>query len=430
MRELSKVFLESVGCFVSQTETNHIAAYLSSNGYQLVDSIDKAEAIILTTCAFIEERANRTHNVILDYLARRNDNTPIYIVGCFTRIEVDKISELLNKYENVFAVEEVEKLQGIFEGDKSWDSAGYNDFFSHPYHAKMAEAAGGRGGWKGRTIKKTFSFLDSVFEKNLLSYYMHRHIPYNLFEMGEGTELWTIFASKGCTHNCAFCAVRIARGKYRSKPISSIVDEIKAGIEKGYRRTMLMGEELGSYGVDLKNGNPLATLLETIIAEDLPIEVGLWYIDCFKLPEAVPALEALAEKGRLFFIGTPFQSGSKRILELMNRRYSLEESIEIIAKLRRHPNLIIASIFMVGFPTETEEDFLASVTLAEKGYFDNAAVYCYSPRPGTAAAKMEDDVPESVKVERQKKLQEIIWRNGRKRLLKYAAHQFGLSKRG
>jgi MiaB/RimO family radical SAM methylthiotransferase len=385
-----------------------------------VDTIDEAGAIILTTCAFIEERAHKTHRVILDYVAKRSGNTPIYIVGCFTRIEVKRVNELLSTYENVFAVEEVEELQEFFEGDNSWDSVGYNDFFSHPYYENMTGTAGDEKAWKDKIIRSTFSLLDSAFNKNLLSYYMHRHIPYNLFFMDEKTRLWTIIASKGCTHNCSFCAVRIARGKYRSKTIPSIVDELKTGAEKGYKRAMLMGEELGSYGVDLKDGSSVSALVERVVSEDIPIELGFWYIDCFKLPEALPALEKLVEKDRLFFIGTPFQSGSKRILEKMNRRYSLDESLNIMAKLRRFPKLIMTTIFLVGFPTETEDDFLETVAIAERGYFDNAAVYCYSPREGTAAAEMEDDVPNSVKLDRQRRLEEVVSKNGRKRLLRYS----------
>jgi tRNA A37 methylthiotransferase MiaB len=419
MNDISKIYVESVGCFMSQTETNHIAAYLSTNGYELVDAVDQAESIILTTCAVFAERADHTQNVILEHLSRRLDGTPIYVVGCFTRIEKQRMNELTSKHENVHAVEEVEKIQEIFAGNSSWDSVGYNDFFSHPYYEKMTETAGTGENLKGKIIRNTLSLCDSVFKKNLLDYYMHRHIPYNLFFMNEETRLWTIIASKGCTHNCSFCAVRMARGKYRSKPISSIVAEIKAGVEKGYRRVILMGDELGSYGVDFKDGSSMSSLIETIVAEDLPVQVGLWYFDCFKLAEAVPALEVLAEREQLFFMGIPIQSGSKRILKLMNRRYSLDESLEIIGRLRRYPKLIMATIFMVGFPTETEEDFLETVKVAETGYFDNAAVYCFSVRPGTRAAEMEDDVPGSVKLERRKKLEEIVGRWGRKRLLNY-----------
>jgi tRNA-2-methylthio-N6-dimethylallyladenosine synthase len=187
---------------------------------------------------------------------------------------------------------------------------------------------------------------------------------------------------------------------------------------------LLTGEGLGSYGVDLKDGSSLSTLIESIDSENLPVQIGFWYVDCFMLPQAVSALERLAEKERLFFISTPLQSGSKRILDLMNRNYSLDKSLEILARFRKYPKLIIATGFMVGFPTETEEDFLDSVALAEKGYFDNATVYRYSPRPGTAAAKMEDTVPESVKQFRQKTLEKIVWREMRKRLLKYVFNEF------
>ena len=422
-KRLPKVYLESLGCLIAQTETKHIAAYLEGNGHQFADKVEDAGAIILTTCAFIEERADRTHNTVLDYVARRTDKAPIYIVGCFTRIELEKMAKILSNHENVFAIEEAENIKEVFEGDNSWGSVEYNSFESHPYYVEMMKEAASSESWKGKMTMRAFSLVDFLLKKEISKYYAHRQIPYNLFYLNEKAPVWPVVASKGCTHNCSYCAVRIARGKFRSKPINSILEEIRTGVEKGYDRVILIGEGLGSYGVDIKDATSLSSLIESIDSQDLPVQIGFWYVDCFMLPQAVPALERLAEKGRLFFMSTALQSGSKRIGGLMNRDYSLDKSLEIIARFRKYPKLIIATGFMVGFPTETEEDFLASVALAEKGYFDNATVYRYSPRPGTIAAKMEDTVPESVKQYRQKTLEEIVWREMRKRLLKYIYHE-------
>jgi tRNA A37 methylthiotransferase MiaB len=385
--------------------------------------VEDAGAIILTTCAFIEERADRTYDAVLDYVARRTNKAPTYIVGCFTRIEKEKMAELTKSHENVFAIEEAENIKEVFKGDNSWESAEYNSFESHPYYVKMKKGAASSRNWKGKMTTRAFSLVDFFLKKEISKYYAHRQMPYNLFSLDEKSSVWPVVASKGCTHNCSYCAVRIARGKFRSKPINSILEEIRTGVEKGYDRALLIGEGLGSYGVDFKDATSLSSLIESIDSENLPVQIGFWYVDCFMLPQAVSALERLAEKERLFFISTPLQSGSKRILDLMNRDYSLDKSLEILGRFRKYPKLIIATGFMVGFPTETEEDFLASVALAEKGHFDNATVYRYSPRPGTAAAKLEDNVPESVKRYRQKTLEEIVWREMRKRLLKHISHE-------
>lgn len=416
-----KVYLKSVACFIVQTETNQIAACLEGNGYQLVDTVEQADAIILTTCAVTQHSSDHTYSAILDCLARRKDKVPLYIVGCYSRIEVETSKELQEKHEDVFFVPEFVELEKIFAGNNSWEDFTYNDFFSYPYCAqKIEDATKSENTSFGRRIK-ALSVMGSIFRKDLLFYYLLRQN--HLYSIYVQTHVWPVLVAKGCTHACTYCAVRIGRGKFRSKPVASVITEIKTGANKGYDKVLLIGDELGPYGVDFKDGTTLATLLDSIIAEDISVKLGLWYVDCFKLKEIVPALETLAKKERLFLLGIPFQSGSRRILDLMNRRYSLEDAVETVGRLRKYPGVIIASQFMVGFPTETEEDFLASVELVGKGYFDKVEVYSFSPRPGTRAAKMENDVPDSVKEQRNRKLSEIAGRRSRKLLMRHLIHE-------
>jgi tRNA A37 methylthiotransferase MiaB len=138
----------------------------------------------------------------------------------------------------------------------------------------------------------------------------------------------------------------------------------------------------------------------------------------------MPVLERLNSKDKIFFLGITIQHGSERILKLMNRRYSLEYTVESIRKLRRNPSLIIATQIMVGFPSEKEEDFEKCLSLIKTGYFDNVEVYSYSPRPGTKAAEMEDDVPNEVKEERANMLRNVSSVLGRKLLSQSIKHEF------
>jgi len=164
--------------------------------------------------------------------------------------------------------------------------------------------------------------------------------------------------------------------------LDSVLNEIRTGVANGYNRMLLIGDELGPYGVDLENGVSLATLLEKLASDEYPVSIGLWYIDCFHLMEAFPALEELCRKGKVFFLGITVQSGSPRILQLMNRKYSLEDSMAAIRTFRKYPDVIIATQIMVGFPGETDDDFRQSVNVVDKGYFDLVEVFEYSPRPG------------------------------------------------
>ena len=411
-----KVYVTSKACYIVQTETNHIAAYLESNGYELVDAHKDADAIIITTCAVTGMTSEANYQAILECINNRNDGVPVYIVGCYTRIEPQRVKEL-ESYGNVFPVEEIRDVEREFLGTNSWDSIVYNNFFAHPFAAQKMEELDSRVPLKHKLVQPLFSAIDAVTRKETMFYY-----KFNVDHLYSPTiqrRIWPVVASKGCTHACAYCAVRIGRGKYRSKPLDSVLNEIKTGIARGYRRVLLIGDELGPYGVDFDDETSLARLLEALISDEYPVSLGLWYIDCFHLMEAVPALMELCRKGKVFFLGITVQSGSPRILQLMNRKYSLEDSMEAIKNFRKFPDVIIATQIMVGFPGETDEDFRQSCSVVEKGYFDLVEVFEYSPRPFTRAAKMVDDVPAQTKSQRAATLRKLAVKKGRTLFLKH-----------
>jgi tRNA A37 methylthiotransferase MiaB len=411
-----KVYLTSRACYIVQTETNHIAAYLDQNGYELVDTCVEADAAIITTCAVTESAAESTYQGVLECVKSRNDGIPIYVVGCYTRIESKRINELA-KYGNIFPIPEIKDIEHEFPGINTWDSIVYNNFFSHPFCDQVKESQSSNTSHKRKLLRRLFSIMDSVLGKEILFYYHFRHG--HLYSQEIQRSIWPVIVSKGCTHACSYCAVRKGRGKYCSKPQNSVLNEIRTGIDNGYERILLMGDELGPYGVDLKDGTSLATLLGVLNSEEFPVSSGLWYMDCFHLMDAAAALVELCKRGKIFFLGITIQSGSPRILELMNRHYSIEYSLDVISNLRAYPGIILATQIMVGFPGETDEDFQKSVDVVEKGYFDIIEVYEYSPRPGTPAAKMVDDVPAAVKRRRKMILDRIAYDKGRKLFLRW-----------
>lgn len=406
-----KVFVTSKACYIVQTETNHIAAYLKGNGYELVDTHQEADAIIITTCAVTGMTSEANYQAILECINNRRDGVPVYVVGCYTRIEPKRLEEL-ESYGNVFPVQEIRDIESEFLGTNAWDSIVYNNFFAHPFAAQKMQELEERVPLKHKLVKPLFSAIDAVTRKETLFYYKFN--VDHLYSPEIQRRIWPVVASKGCTHACAYCAVRIGRGKYRSKPMDSVLNEIKTGVANGHNRVLLIGDELGPYGVDLENGVSLATLLEKLASDEYPVSVGLWYIDCFHLMEAFPAIEELCRKGKVFFLGITVQSGSPRILQLMNRKYSLEDSMAAIKTFRKYPDVIIATQIMVGFPGETDEDFRQSVSVVDTGYFDLVEVFEYSPRPFTRAAKMVDDVPPATKSERAAILRKLAVKKGRK----------------
>lgn len=415
-----KIYVTSRACYIVQTETNHVASYLAWNDYELVDNIPDADAIIITTCAVTGSAAQTTYKGIKECIKNRKNNAPVYVVGCYPRIEVEGIKEL-SSFENVISVPEVKDIENIFPGSKPWDTSVYNDFFAYPFGNERLEIKKKEASFIKKISLPFISGIDKAFKTDMLFYF---HFRRHLYNPEIQRRIWPVIISKGCIHSCTYCAVKRGRGKHTSKPISSVLREIKTGIEKGYNKFLLIGDEVGTYGIDLKDGTSLSLLLEKLNTDEFPISVGFWYLDGFNIMEAVDQIDALCKKDKVFFLGITMQSGSLRVLKLMNRNYSLSDNMEAVRRFRKNIKAIIATQMMVGFPTETEEDFNQSVNLINKGYFDLVEIYEYSPRPRTKAAQMDDDVPAKVKAARATELRKVAVKRSRKLFWKKILNDF------
>jgi len=160
-----KVYVTSKGCYIVQTETNHIAAYLKDNGYTLVDAPGEADAIIVTTCAVTGMTAEANYQTITDCINSRTDGVPVYIVGCYTRIETQRMEEF-TAHKNVFPVPEIRDVEREFLGTNAWDSIVYNNFFAHPFAAQKMEELEERVSLKHKLVQPIFSAIDAVTRKD------------------------------------------------------------------------------------------------------------------------------------------------------------------------------------------------------------------------------------------------------------------------
>ena len=208
---------------------------------------------------------------------------------------------------------------------------------------------------------------------------------------------------RGCDNHCTYCVVPSARGRQRSRPPEEIIKEIENLAEEGCKKVTLLGQNVAAYGKDL-GGINFPVLLERV-NETEGIE-KIEYISSHpkdmsdRLMKALPKLSKVAEHLHL-----PVQSGSNRILKAMNRGYTREEYLRIIEKVRSLiPRMSITTDIMVGFPGEKEEDFANTRKLMKEVRFNSAYMFQYSPRPGTPAEKMSEQIPEEIKLERLHKV--------------------------
>jgi tRNA-2-methylthio-N6-dimethylallyladenosine synthase len=221
----------------------------------------------------------------------------------------------------------------------------------------------------------------------------------------DGLQAW-ISVMRGCDKFCTFCVVPFTRGRERSRTLSSVVDEVKQLSERGFKEVTLLGQNVNSYNDDESvNGGDFADLLAACARVDHSMRIRFTTSHPQDLSDKL--LYTIAQHSNICnYIHLPVQSGSNRILELMNRTYTIEHYLQLIAKARKIiPGVSFSSDIISGFPTETFEDHIMTLDVMREVKFDGAFMFKYSPREGTKAFKMDDDVPEEAK---SKRLQEII----------------------
>jgi tRNA-2-methylthio-N6-dimethylallyladenosine synthase len=217
----------------------------------------------------------------------------------------------------------------------------------------------------------------------------------------EGISAW-ITVMRGCDKFCTFCVVPFTRGRERSRPLDSIVKEVEMLSSQGYREVTLLGQNVNSY----RDGNyDFADLLSAVARVDRNMRIRFTTSHPKDMSDKL--IQTIAEHPNICnYIHLPVQSGSDRILELMNRTYDRKHYLELVRKIRETiPGVSLSTDIIAGFPTETEEDHKMTLSLLEEVRFDGAFMFKYSPREGTKAYAMGDDVPDEVKVRR---LTEII----------------------
>jgi MiaB/RimO family radical SAM methylthiotransferase len=214
---------------------------------------------------------------------------------------------------------------------------------------------------------------------------------------------YTIRISTGCLGNCSYCSIKQARGKISSRPIQTIVSEVKDGLELGYHDYALIGTDIGDYGKDLETN--LLELLKAIISIPGRFQLRLRNVNPRWLVPNVDALCEILKSGKIGYIQSPIQSGSNRILKLMKRGYLAGDYLNAMERIRKSSTeVFLKTQLIVGFPTESEEDFLDSLRLYDPGLFNYIEVFSYSSRPNTKASMMSGQLPEQVIWRRYKKL--------------------------
>lgn len=358
----NRVYIETYGCAMNTADSEVVMSVLASSGYAHTDSPDTADVVLLNTCAIRDNAEKKVHErlIHLKYNKKRNRKLIVGVLGCMAeRLRTQLLENKL--VDVVIGPDEYRKVPTL-----------------------LSEA---REGTRGVAVQLSrVETYDDI-------------VPFR-------TEGVAAFVSimRGCDKFCSFCVVPFTRGRERSRSVQGIVDELKGLEQNGFREVTLLGQNVNSY-VDETNNADFADLMEAC-AKAVPL-MRIRYSTSHPQDMSDKLIEINAMYDNLCkYIHLPVQSGSNRVLELMNRTYTIEHYVDRIEKIRQFmPNAAITTDIIAGFCTETEEDHKQTLELLEAVRYDGAFMFAYSPRENTKAWKMGDDVPDEVK---SRRLSEII----------------------
>jgi tRNA-2-methylthio-N6-dimethylallyladenosine synthase len=370
MGEGRKFLIRTYGCQMNEHDTEVMAGIFMALGYEATDKVDDANVILLNTCAIRENAENKVFGELghLKSLKLEKPDLLLGVCGCMSQEEsvVKRILEKHSFVDMIFGTHNIHRLPQIL---------------TEAYLSK-------------EMVIEVWSKEGDVIE--------------NLPKVRKGkTKAW-VNIMYGCDKFCTYCIVPFTRGKERSRRPEEIIQEVRHLAAQGYKEVTLLGQNVNAYGKDFEDIHyRLGDLMEEIRKIDIP---RVRFTTSHPRDFDDHLIEVLAKGGNLLdHIHLPVQSGSTDVLKIMARKYSREQYLELVKKIKiAIPNATLTTDIIVGYPNETEEQFEETLSLFKEVGFDAAYTFIYSPREGTPAAKMIDNVPMEVKKERLQRLNALV----------------------
>jgi MiaB-like tRNA modifying enzyme len=361
MSEKKKVYIETYGCSANKSDSEIMMGLLTQNGYSIADSIDSADIVIINTCIVKTPTAKRMERRIKEIY---NSGKPLIVAGCMAKAEPERIEKLVPK-ASIITPDAIDKIVDV--------------------------------------VKKTLDGEKVVFDSEKKEKVLLPRIPFNKI-------ISIVQISSGCLSACTFCETRIAKGILKSYRPSSIIERIKEDVKNGFKEFWITSQDNGCYGFDI--GTNLAELLNAIvkIEGNFFVRVGMMNpVHLIRRKDLLKNLTQVFKNEKIFkFIHLPIQSGSNKVLKDMNRGHTVEEFLEVVDAFRKEiPEITIETDIIVGYPTETEEDFEKTVDLLKTFNPDVVNISRFFPRPKTPAEKLKQ-LPMEIVNKRSKRIHELV----------------------
>ncbi|MEZ4979255.1 MAG: 30S ribosomal protein S12 methylthiotransferase RimO [Chitinophagales bacterium] len=352
----NKVNVVTLGCSKNVVDSEVLMSQLQGNQIDVVhESVnDDFNIVIVNTCGFIDKAKEESINTIIQYAEAKKNGAidKLYVTGCLSQRYKDNLEEAIPEVDAYYGTRELPALLKTFKAD-----------YKH----------------------------ELVGERLLTT---PQHYAY-------------VKISEGCNRTCSFCAIPIMRGKHISKPIEELVKEVSNLAAKGVKEIMLIAQELTFYGLDIYKKRSLSTLLDTLCE----IEGIEWIRLHYAYPAQFPmdVIETMARQDKICnYLDIPLQHAANKVLKSMRRNLTNQDTRNTIQEIRSIlPDIAIRTTMLVGYPNETDADIAELQEFIEEMRFERLGIFTYSHEEGTHAYKLEDNIPEELKIERANQLMEV-----------------------
>lgn len=348
-----------LGCAMNKSDAERLSSVMDLLGYKQTDREDKADIIFVLACSVRQSAIDRIYGKARKWnqlKSKRKLRT--YLSGCVLQTDKKKMEKIFDKFFDVKDIVKLPEVLGI--NDKCFEIAHYLDIMPN--------------------YSSTFSAFVPIMT--------------------------------GCNNFCTYCAVPYTKGREISRPMDSILKEVKSLVRKGYKHITLLGQNVNSYGLDFSKTRQKKENFANLLLEVNKISGNFWVMFITSNPHDMTEdiINAVANSGKLVeYIHLPVQAGNDNVLKRMNRKYTQKQYLSLVDKIKEKiPNLAITTDTIVGFPGETKKQFEDSKKVYELVEYDMAYIAQYSPRPGTVSAKMKDNVSREEKKAREEELTNIL----------------------
>ncbi|HEY9857793.1 MAG TPA: tRNA (N6-isopentenyl adenosine(37)-C2)-methylthiotransferase MiaB [Stenomitos sp.] len=367
---LKRLFIKTHGCQMNMSDSEKVVGMLAQQGYALTDDEDNADVLIVNTCSIRERAEDKLFSLLGEWRELKKDKPDLLIgvMGCVAQQEKDKIRKRVPAVDVVVGTHNFHELPELID-----------------------------------EVARTKAPITRIGN-------LKAPIPDDLPTMRDGKFHAWVPIIYGCSYFCTYCIVPYTRGPYQSRKPEAIAKEIQELVAEGFKEFTLLGQTVDRYGLDLAGDekSSLAALLRLL--SSIPGVERIRFLTSHPLDLSEELVQTVAELPNVMeYFHFPIQAGSDKVLTEMKRLYTVDQYREKVAMIRQHiPDATISGDLIVGFPGETEEDFLETLKIVDEIEFDSNNTASYSIRPWTPAGKREDQLDEEVKADRLRRLNELV----------------------